>query len=75
MTSEDRVRLNVTFTAKDGWRLNDITVEVSSQSADSEMAREHRNQLLVQAFHDGQQIVDWKNNPAGNDMPDHVPGL
>ena len=73
---EERVRINHTFTAKDGWRLNDTTAEVTAPNGEphySVVARNRRRQLMREAFIDGWQEAEYRNaNPNGEDMPDEI---
>lgn len=76
MAGEDRVRINITFTAKNGFQLNDSTVETTGPTEDAVATRNHRRKLLREAFIDGRDEANYRNaNPHGMDMPDDVPDL
>lgn len=76
VAGEDRVRINITFTAKNGFQLNDSTVETTAPAEDAVATRNRRRRLMREAFIDGQAEALYRNmNPAGQDMPDDVPDL
>lgn len=55
-----RERTQLTHTIKDGWRVGDVTVEVT-YSADDPISEHQRQQRLHAAIESGQQVAERHN--------------
>ncbi len=56
-----RERVQLTQTVKDGWRVGEVTVEVTYH-ADDPISEHERQKRLHAAIHSGQQVADQRNH-------------
>jgi hypothetical protein len=57
-----RGRLNWSRTVKEGWRVNDMTVEISNLTPNTfDIARGHARALAIDLYQDGCQEADRRN--------------
>lgn len=57
-----RGRINWSRTAKEGWRLNDMTIELSNLTPETfDIARGHATTLAIELYQDGCAEADRRN--------------
>lgn len=56
-----RERIQLTQTVKDGWRVGEVTVEVTYQEGEDQPSQRDKQRQLINAIESGQQVADRQN--------------
>lgn len=56
-----RERIQLTQTVKDGWRVGEVTVEVTYSEGEDQPSQRDKQRQLINAIESGQQVADRQN--------------